>query len=219
MSLKKRLAAVLVVAIAAGLTFGIAKSGREITEKQEEIIFSPEKETIYLWYTDEILTSFLSSVAVSYNETHDVRVVPVLESGPEYLEKINQATIAGEGPDLYIIGNDSLEKAYLAGLAEEVEPSGTEAMKDEYIGTGLLAATYKDKIIGYPFYFETSALIYNKTYLQDMAVTRMQAEEVQAAEDLISQAWIWEIFSETSSEIFSAVPEGQTAMVLRRGQM
>lgn len=183
MSLKKRLAAVLVVAIAAGLTFGIAKSGREITEKQEEIVFSPEKETIYLWYTDEILTSFLSSVAVSYNETHDVRVVPVLESGPEYLEKINQATIAGEGPDLYIIGNDSLEKAYLAGLAEEVEPSGTEAMKDEYIGTGLLAATYKDKIIGYPFYFETSALIYNKTYLQDMAVTRMQAEEVQAAED------------------------------------
>ena len=183
MSLKKRLAAVLAVAIAAGLTFGIAKSGREITEKQEEIIFSPEKETIYLWYTDEILTSFLSSVAVSYNETHDVRVVPVLESGPEYLEKINQATIAGEGPDLYIIGNDSLEKAYLAGLAEEVEPSGTKAMKDEYIGTGLLAATYKDKIIGYPFYFETSALIYNKTYLQDMAVTRMQTEEVQAAED------------------------------------
>ena len=94
MSLKKRLAAVLVVAIAAGLTFGIAKSGREITEKQEEIIFSPEKETIYLWYTDEILTSFLSSVAVSYNETHDVRVVPVLESGPEYLEKINQATVS-----------------------------------------------------------------------------------------------------------------------------
>ena len=40
MSLKKRLAAVLVVAIAAGLTFGIAKSGREITEKQEEIVSS-----------------------------------------------------------------------------------------------------------------------------------------------------------------------------------
>ena len=39
--------------------------------------------------------------------------------------------------------------------------------------------------------------------------------EVQAAEDLISQAWIWEIFSETFSEIFSEAEEAaETAMDL-----
>lgn len=181
MSLKKRLTAVGIIAIAAALTFGIAKSGRQITEKQENTIFTPEKETLYLWYTDEALTSYISGAAVAYNESHDVRIVPVLESGLEYLESINRASIDSSVPDLYILGHDLLEKAYLAGLACEVTP-GREA--DElYIGAGISAATYKDKMIGYPFYFETSALLYNRTYLEQMAVSQLEAEEVQAAEE------------------------------------
>ena len=117
MSLKKRLTAVGIIAIAAAITFGIAKSGRQITEKQENIIFTNEKETLYLWYTDEALTSYLSGAAVAYNESHDVRIVPVLESGLEYLESINRASIETNVPDLYILGHDLLEKAYLAGPA------------------------------------------------------------------------------------------------------
>ena len=183
MSLKKRLTAVGIIAIAAALTFGIAKSGRQITEKQDNTVFTSEKETLYLWYTDEALTSYLSSAAVTYNESHDVRIVPVLESGLEYLEKINQNSLEANVPDLYILGHDSLEKAYLAGLASEVTPPDRIVMEDEYIGTGLQAATYKDNLIGYPFYFETSALLYNKTYLRDLAVSRLEAEAVQAKED------------------------------------
>ena len=165
MGLKKRLTAVGIIAIAAALTFGIAKSGRQMTEKQDNTVFTGGKETLYLWYTDEALTSYLSSAAVTYNETHDVRIVPVLESGLEYLEKINQASLETNAPDLYILSHDSLEKAYLAGLASEVKPSEEGFMENAYIETGLQAATYKDKILGYPFYFETSALLYNKTYL------------------------------------------------------
>ena len=88
MSLKSRLAAVGIIAAAAAATFFIAGSNREISEKKEEAVFSGGKETLYLWYTDEALTSYLGSAAVTYNETHDVRIVPVLESGLEYLEKI-----------------------------------------------------------------------------------------------------------------------------------
>ena len=114
MSLKKRLTAVGVIAVAAALTFGVAKSGRQITEKRENTVFNNGKETIYLWYTDEALSSYLSSAAVAYSETHDVRVMPVLEGGPEYLENINRASLEAEAPpDLYILGHDSLEKAYL----------------------------------------------------------------------------------------------------------
>ena len=183
MSLKKRLTAVGIIAIAAALTFGTAKSVRQVTEKQENTVFTKEKETLYLWYTDEALTSYLSSAAVTYNENHDVRVVPVLESGLEYLEKINQNSLEADAPDLYILGHDSLEKAYLAGLANEVTPPDRIVMEDEYIGTGLQAAAYKDKLIGYPFYFETSALLYNKTYIRDLAKSRLEAEAVQAKED------------------------------------
>lgn len=181
MSLKKRLTAVLFIAIAAALTLGVAKSGMPISEKQEDTVFSNGKETLYLWYTDEALTSYLSSAAVTYNETHDVRIVPVLESGLEYLEKINQSSIESNAPDLYIISHDSLERAYLAGLASQVQPTDRLLMDETYIVTGLQASTYQDKLIGYPFYFETSSLLYNKTYLEDMAKNQLQAEADQAA--------------------------------------
>lgn len=182
MGLKKRLIAAGVIVTVAALTFGIARSGRQITEKQENTVFSNGKETLYLWYTDEALTSYLGSAAVSYNETHDVRVVPVLEGGPEYLENINRASLETDAPDLYILGHDSLEKAYLAGLADEVEPTGNIPLKELYMDTGLQAAIYEDKLIGYPFYFETSVLLYNKSYLEQMAVHALEAEAVQAAE-------------------------------------
>ena len=188
MSLKKRLITVGVIAAAAALIFGIAKSGKAITEKvEEESVFHKGngKETLYLWYTDEALTSYLSSAAVTYNETHDVRIVPVLESGLEYLENINQATLGEENiPDLYILSHDSLEKAYLAGLAHEVETGDRSSLEEAYMETGLQAVTYKDKIIAYPFYFETSSLLYNKTYLEEMAKSQLQAEaDVLAAEE------------------------------------
>lgn len=176
MTLKKRLTAVGIVALAAVITAGIAKTGRQMSEKRESSIFSGGKETLYLWYTDEALTSYLSSAAVTYGESHDVRIVPVLESGAEYLEKINQASLESNAPDLYVISHDSLEKASLAGLADEVEPPSGARMEELYMGTGLQAASYSDRIIGYPFYFETSALLYNKTYLRDMAIGQLEAE-------------------------------------------
>lgn len=184
MGLKKRLIAAGAVALIAALTFGIAKTGMQVATKEEETAFTKGKETLYLWYTDEALTSYLSSAAVTYNESHDVRIVPVLEKGLEYLEKINQASLTEEVPDMYILSHDSLEKAYLAGLAKEVSPAENINMDELYMGAGLQAAAYKDKIIGYPFYFETSSLLYNKTYLEDMAKKQLEAEaDVLAAEE------------------------------------
>lgn len=85
MSLKKRLKAAGIIAIAAAAVFGIARSGLAISEKQEETVFTGGKETLYLWYTDEMLTSYLTGAAVAYNEDHDVRIVPVLQPALEYL--------------------------------------------------------------------------------------------------------------------------------------
>ena len=54
-------------------------------------------------------------------------------------------------------------------------------MEETFIGKGLAAATYKDKLLGYPFYFETSSLLYNKTYLRDLAVAQLTQEQEEAA--------------------------------------
>ena len=181
--MKKRLMAILFIALAAAGIFAIGKSGMPVKEKEqseESSLFSNHnKDSIYLWYTDDALTTYLSSAAVAYNETHDARIVPVLESGLDYVETINRNSVESNVPDLYVISNDALEKAYLAGLAVPVEP--TVNMEETFIGKGLAAATYKDKLLGYPFYFETSSLLYNKTYLRDLAVAQLLQEQEEAA--------------------------------------
>ena len=217
MSLKSRLAAVGIIAAAAAATFFIAGSNREISEKKEEAVFSGGKETLYLWYTDETLTSYLGSAAVTYNETHDVRIVPVLESGLEYLEKINQVSLENNEPDMYILSNDLLEKAYLAGLASEVEPSGGMTMAGTYIGTGLHAASYKDKIIGYPFYFETSSLLYNASYLRDMAVKELEAE-ADLAEGEASQQQADQAVESVGLAGAATILSGGTAQTITNGE-
>lgn len=196
MTLKKRLITILVVVLLVG---GIYVTGRigmtiyqdEETEAEDDSLFG-HRETLYLWYADEALTDYLNSVAVSYSEYQDdVRVVPVYTSGLEYLETINQASLHGdEVPDLYIVSNDSLEKAYLAGLASEVKmPEGAWAMTDIFPEAAIHAVTYHDKQIAYPFYFETSCFLYNKTYLEDWAKVQLEAEADQViAEEAQAQA-------------------------------
>lgn len=181
--MKKRLMAILLIALAAAGILAIGKSGMPVKEKEQQeetsLFSGNNKDSIYLWYTDDALTTYLSSAAVAYNETHDARVVPVLESGLDYVETINQNSIESNVPDLYVISNDALEKAYLAGLAAPIEP--TVNMEETFIGKGLAAATYKDKLLGYPFYFETSSLLYNKTYLRDLAIAQLTQEQEEAA--------------------------------------
>lgn len=176
--MKKRLMAMILIALAAAGVFAVGKAGIPVKEKEQQeetsLFSGNNKDSIYLWYTDDALTAYLTSAAVAYNETHDARVVPVLESGLDYVETINQNSIESNVPDLYVISNDALQKAYLAGLATEIEP--TVDMEATFVKEGLEAVTYKDKLLGYPFYFETSSLLYNKTYLRDLAVTQLTEE-------------------------------------------
>lgn len=196
MTFKKRLVMILAVILIAGGLYGAGRLGLAVLPLAEEEVAEDSlfrhRETLYLWYADEGLTDYLNGVAVSYNEyQEEVRVVPVYTQGLEYLETINQASLQGEEiPDLYIVSNDALEKAYLAGLASEVKlPEGVQPMEELLPGTAVRAVTYHDRRIGYPFYYETSCLLYNRTYLEDWARAQIIAERDQAlAEDAQEQA-------------------------------
>ena len=88
MSFRKRLAAVLSVSIAAGLVWYAGISKLTVKER-EETSFFVHKDTLNLWYTDENLTDYLNSAAVAYNEKYNVRIVPRLATGRDYLEELN----------------------------------------------------------------------------------------------------------------------------------
>lgn len=214
--MKKRIIAILVVLLAAAVVYMAGAKGITVEQKtqdgEQENLFG-HRETLYLWYTDEALTDYLGSVALSYSEYQDeVRVVPVFSSGLEYLETINQASLhTDEVPDLYIISNDSLEKAYLAGLASELRVPQDAAEPESILPQAAVrAVTYQDKMIAYPFYFETSTLLYNKTYLEDWAKSRIEAEadqqEAEEAQSLIDSGEVVPE-AEESAEAAAEAPE------------
>ena len=176
MRLKVRILSVILIACTVAGAFVYARSGQSIFENRS--LFTKAKTTVRLWYTDEALTSYLQSKAVSYAQVNpNVRVEPVLVSGLEYLEAINKASLTDDNyPDLFIITNDSLEKAYLAGLAMEVSGGADYFTEDMFPRAAINSIMYDGRYIAYPMYFETSSLVYNKTYLEDMAREKMQAE-------------------------------------------
>lgn len=184
------LGAVLILALLLA-AFYYAKSGQKLTEDRP-IFGANDKITLRLWYTDEALTDYLTNKVVEFNNSsRKSRVELECVSGLEYLEEIGKASIEEENyPDVFIMTHDSLEKAYLAGLASEVE--GSEFLTDEangYSPAALNAVSYKDKYIAYPYYFETSSLLYNKTYLENEVKSRLQAA-IDAAEGEAAQAEI-----------------------------
>lgn len=182
MHLKSRLiatAAVLVMVAAA--IFGSTKEMNSVEEVVEVVSWFSDKETIFFWYSDDTLTNYINSAAVSFGEQEGVRVIPVLTSDSEYLEALNQETLHSEQtPDVYLISNDSLEKAYLAGLATEIQDETGVCTEANFPKAALDAVSYEGKLVGYPMYYETSALIYNQTYLETWA--KQQAEKEIAGE-------------------------------------
>ena len=151
------------------------------------------KESLILWYADEELTDYLNSAALSYKEETNIKITPVCVSGLEYLENMNQASVrSDEGPDLYITNNGNLEKSYLAGLAEPILDEEGICTIQNYPQTALDAITYKGEKLAYPLYFETSFLLFNKTYMTDLAkgniVKAQDVAEGEAAMDALSES-------------------------------
>lgn len=170
MNWKNRLcAAALVAAMTAAAVYG-GRLEKSTVVRSRLPWLNNRAETIYIWYSDETFSDYISSAAVAFGEKEGARVIPVLTAESAYLEAVNKASLTGEQmPDVYLLTNDSLEKAYLAGLASEISDAENICNEQYFPEAALSAVTYHGKKTGYPLCYETSALVYNATYLQDWA--------------------------------------------------
>ncbi|MDL2300814.1 extracellular solute-binding protein [Lachnospiraceae bacterium OttesenSCG-928-D06] len=186
MHLKKRLIAVLLLLIMAGtVIYGSTLTMKEDGEESSLSFFSSKKETIYFWYSDEEMTDYINSAAVAFSDKKDVRVIPVLTAQGEFLEAVNQASLhSKQVPDVYLLTNDSLEKAYLAGLASEVRDDASILNAGNFPEAAISAVTYRDKLVAYPYYYETSVLLYNETYIEEWARQQAEKENEPETEEL-----------------------------------
>lgn len=187
MHVSKRLTAVLLTLLmTAGALWGSTQEISPLSQELEQEMWSSRKETMYIWYADEALSSYINAAAVRFGDAENVRVIPVLKDPSDFMEEINAATMDPETqlPDAYIINNDELEKAYLAGLACEIR-EGKDMVSRQFCDTAVAAVSYKGKMVAYPFYYDTSVLVYNKDYV-DMWL-QQQRERVPEEEEPLDE--------------------------------
>ncbi len=164
-SLGQRIIAVLIVVLILGqmLTVGISRhnSQKENQQRTEEDV------ELTIWYTDAMLDGFMAEAAQEYEKNTGIKINAQLISAVDYIEKISEATFIKEnGPDLFVAGSDLLQKALYAGLVDD-QVTYSEAEEDNIPQKAFDAATCNGKLIGYPFYFESCFLLYNKYYTED----------------------------------------------------
>lgn len=148
-----------------------SKTEENKTSQTEEKVETEEGDleniggVLNLWYTDNAITPYLEQVAAGFKEENQVSVNLVPTSSIDYLEMINQSNIDGvQRADVFLLNSESLEKAYLAGLALELKEGAYE--EGIYPELAVNSTVYQGKTIAYPFYFETEFLLYNKNFVE-----------------------------------------------------
>lgn len=215
------LAVLLVGTLTAGL-YGASQIDWDSEDEQENpLAVLNQKETIRVWYGDEALSDYINSAAVAFGEANNVRILPYYMAESDYLETINRATLGDlEGvlpmPDVYLISHDSLERAYLAGLAVPVEDPAGVMNEDSFPKAALSAVSYHGKLVAYPLYYETSALLYNETYLYEWA--RQQAGKADTEGNGESEEGEFEELDELPDDENSLVEYDEETIALRTEQ-
>lgn len=175
-------------------------------KEKEEISVSAndtlrEGKDLILWYTDEGLADYIRDTSDRLRAEKGINVIAFHKSGLNYLEEVEAASISGVNtPDVYMTGADQLEKALLMGLAGTIsDPDGTVGVFN-FPENALNAVTVNGRKVGYPFYYETSFLLYNYTYLSEIAeeALRMDMTGENTEEEAVVVEGIPEGFTEES---------------------
>lgn len=119
---------------------------------------------VSIWYTDPELQKYMEDASAVLTDRLGTEVTAQMVSEVDYIETICERSVAEtmEGPDLYVVSSELLEKARLAGLTTEVTDPDLE---EKFPTHALQAMTCHGKVVARPFFLETSFLLYNNYYV------------------------------------------------------
>ena len=137
---------------------------------QKDSVTLAEKRPLLIWYTDPDIQEYMQQSAEAAAAQYGVQVETELVSEVDYIENISERSVAETmtGPDLYVLNSSQMEKATLAGLTNQLDD---KQMADTYSEKAVHAVTYDGKVMAYPFYVETSVLLYNRYYADEAPAT------------------------------------------------
>lgn len=204
MSFKTKIIAIVLIACMVTGIIYVGNQNNEKTSLEKMLSTKDNVETVTLWYTDDTYTDYFTNAAVAFHAKNpDIRVIPSLVSDNEFFETAYTASVEGkEYPDLLLLSNDALEKAYLAGLASQSDANATVISRLNFPGGALKSVTYNNKKIAYPLSFETSILLYNKTFLTEWA-DKVNSGEAESGKGSLSEEELEDAGIEIDEEDFN----------------
>lgn len=184
-------AGILTVALAAELMHGLGKRQKEQAEQDEQV-------PIVIWYTDPDIDPYMKDAAAEAEKVFGVEIQTEQVSQVDYIEVISERSMSEteKGPDLYVISSSQLEKAALAGLTTSLNAEG---FSERYGEKAVHAVTYGETAEALPFYIDTSILVYNKAYTEEIPHTIDEiltyAENFEADEttEAVSTIFEWNV--------------------------
>lgn len=175
----------------------VVETATTATVPQEDVILN-------FWYTDANMTDYFTEAVTKYQEANPGIVINLkMVASAGYLENINTQSIKQTNAvDIYMLHNEDLEQAYLAGLANPYDAEKTVYTAENFGRSAIRAVTYKDKQIAYPLYFNSAFLIYNKAYVTEVPTSfedilnfsnNLEYEEEGSVTDNIEKTFIWPV--------------------------
>ncbi|MEW5867176.1 MAG: extracellular solute-binding protein [Bacillota bacterium] len=123
---------------------------------------------------------------------------------------------AGKGPDVFTTPHDQLGPMAIAGLVEPI--TATEEVKKSFVPVTIDAVSYKGKMYGLPYAFETVALFYNKDFYPTVPESieeflKLVREKTKGGKygflfDLTNVYFDWAFFSGHGAYVFKSGPDG-----------
>jgi len=169
--------ALAAVAILGFAVYGSTRDFRKPSEDTQTPSWLNRSGSLSVWYTDERLTPYITKAAVEFGEQENITVIPVLKPDENFLDECYSASVANENyPDVVIYGSENLEKAYLSGVACEIQDPEMQIGPLNFSEAAVNAVTYDGKKLGYPLSFDTCVIAYNRTYLEQWAKQMAMAE-------------------------------------------
>ncbi len=161
-TLSRRIVSVLLVLLLAVQMMDMGLRTKPVMVEVEE---PKEERPLLVWYTDGDIQDYMEASAKEFSEKSGLEVHTELVSEVDYIESICERSIEEEmtGPDLYVASSALLEKAVLSGLALETGPA--EELSGIYSEKAAQAVSYHGMPVAWPFYVETSFLLYNRGYV------------------------------------------------------
>ena len=120
---------------------------------------------LLFWYSDKSYQKFFEKAAEEYYEDTGIVVDVEYQDSMDYMDAVYTATMQGETfPDIYMIGSDELEEAYLYGLA--AENTASDIYESTVASNAVTASTYKEKMYAYPLSYNTCLFVYKNGYFE-----------------------------------------------------